>query len=835
MRVPVSWLRDYVDIAPIESIDPDLLEKALVRVGLEVEAMVDLRSTVTGPLVVGRVLEIDELTGFKKPIRHCLVDVGTLGSNPGEPQSIVCGATNFVAGDLVVVALPGSVLPGDFAIAGRQTYGKLSDGMICSSRELGIGDDHSGIIVLPPDSAVDGVPVAPGDDARAVIGLDDIVIELAITPDRGYCFSVRGVARELAHSLDLAYTDPVAGITPAVPADGGYPVRVLDERGCDRFSAVTVRGVDPTARSPQWMQTRLAHAGIRSISLIVDITNYLMIELGQPMHAFDLRKLRGPLVVRRATDGETLATLDGTKRTLDRDDIVIADDSGVVSLAAVMGGASTEVADDTTDVLFEAAHWAPLAIAHTARRHKLPSEASKRFERGVDPELTLVAAARAVDLLTRYGGGTVDAGVTDVNTVAPRAEIRMAADHASRIAGVDYPPGLAARLLTDLGCTVVEDATVLRVTPPTWRPDLNEPIELVEEIIRIAGYDDVPSVLPPVEPSNGLTDDQRRRRTVGRALAESGLVEVITYPFLAAGVFDGLGLGGDDPRRVAVRLANPLSEEEPLLRTTLIPGLAAAVRRNHGRGIRDLSVFEMGLVFRPSLDAPPPPVVGVDHRPSDAELAAIDAALPAQPRHVAAMYAGDVDPEGWWGPARAGGWADAVEAARVTVTAAGATATVRAGTYAPWHPGRCAEIVVDGTVVGHAGELHPSVCEELGIPARTSAMELDLDAIPFPGVTEAPKFSTYPAALIDVALVVGEATPADDVRVALSEGAGPLLESIRLFDVYTSDTLGDGKKSLAFSLTFRAPDRTLTGEEAIAARDAAVAVARERFGATLRA
>jgi phenylalanyl-tRNA synthetase beta chain len=548
-------------------------------------------------------------------------------------------------------------------------------------------------------------------------------------------------------------------------------------------------------------------------------------------------------VVRRAVDGETLATLDGTKRTLDGHDIVIADDSGVISLAAVMGGASTEVADDTTDVLFEAAHWAPLAIAHTARRHKLPSEASKRFERGVDPALTTVAAARAVELLTRYGGGTVDPGVTDVDTVLPRPEIRMAVDHPSRIAGVDYPAGTAARLLADLGCAVTDEGETVLVVPPTWRTDLTEPIELVEEVIRLSGYDRVPSVLPPVQPSNGLTADQRRRRTVGRALAERGLVEVISYPFLSPETLDSLGLSADDPRRVAIRLANPLSDKEPLMRTTLLPGLAATLRRNSGRDLRDLALYEIGLVFLPTLDAPTPPVLGVDRRPTDPELAAVDAALPAQPRHVAAMYCGDADPAGWWGPARPADWSDAVEAARLTVVAAGATPTVRAGTQPPWHPGRCAQIVVAGsetdggrleTVVGYAGELHPEVCAALSIPPRTCAMELNLDAIPLPGLTEAPRFSTYPPALIDVALVVDARTPADDVQDALVDGAGPLLESVRLFDVYTSETLGPDRKSLAYSLTFRAPDRTLIGEEAIAARDAAVAVAAERFGATLR-
>jgi phenylalanyl-tRNA synthetase beta chain len=818
MRVALSWLREFVD-APA---DPALLEKALVRIGLEVEEMTDLGGSVTGDLKVGRVLEIEELTGFKKPIRHCKVDVG----NP-EPQLIVCGARNFAEGDLVVVVLPGAVLPGDFAIAERMTYGRVSAGMICSARELGIGEDHSGIIVLPPGSA------QPGDEARPIVGLDDIVIELAITPDRGYCFSVRGVARELAHSLGLAYTDPVARITPLVADADGYPVVIEDPAGCDRFTAVAVRGVDPSAESPAWMKARLVHSGQRSISLLVDITNYVMLELGEPMHAFDLDKLRGPLVVRRAVAGEKLATLDGVVRALDTDDMIIADDSGVISLAAVMGGASTEIGDGTTNVLFEAAHWAPLSVAHTARRHKLPSEASKRFERGADPAIGPVATARAIELLTEIAGGTVG-GVTDVDTVAPRTEIRMSIDHPARIAGVDYDRDLPARLLVELGCAVVTDGDALVVTPPTWRPDLNEPIELVEEVIRLAGYDDVPSVLPPLRPGTGLTAQQRRRRSVGRAMASAGYVETICLPFIAPGSFDALGLPDDDPRRIAIRLANPLSDEEPLMRTTLLSGLLAALRRNGGRGQRDLALFETGLVFLPTLGAPAAPALAVDHRPSDAELAEIDAALPDQPRHIAAVLTGEFAPAGWWGAGQAASWSDAIEAARVAVTAAGQTATVRAATRAPWHPGRCAEIVVGDTIVGYAGELHPEVCAALEIPRRTCAMEVNLDAIPLPGTPMAEPLANYPLALIDVALVVPSATPAGEVESALISGAGELLEGVRLFDVYTSDALGADKKSLAYKLTFRAPDRTLTVEEAVAARDAAVAVAASRFGATLR-
>lgn len=828
MRVSLSWLRDYVD-APA---DPAVLEKALVRIGLEVEEITDLSTTVTGPLVVGRVRSIEELTGFKKPIRHCLVDVGR-----AEPQSIVCGATNFAAGDLVVVVLPGAVLPGNFEIAERQTYGRTSAGMICSAREIGLGDDHTGIIVLPPDTAA-----APGDDARPVVGLDDLVIDLAITPDRGYCFSARGIARELAHALDAPFTDPASLVTPVAAAPGGYDIRIDTARtdregeqpGCDRFTAVVVRGIDPKAPTPPWMAARLIAAGMRPISLMVDITNYVMLDLGQPMHAFDLDALAGPLVVRRANAGETLSTLDGTVRRLDERDIVIADDSGVISLAGVMGGGTTEISDGTTNVLFEAAHWAPLSIAHTARRHKLPSEASKRFERGVDPALTTVGAARAAELLTTYGGGTIAAGVTDINTVAPRAQIRMAIDHPARIAGVDYPTDLPGRMLAALGCTVVADGDYLRVTPPTWRPDLTEPIELVEDVIRLASYDDIPSVLPPLRPGRGRTPSQKRRQAIGRALAATGYSEVWCLPFISPDVFDALGLPADDERRHAMRIANPLSDEEPLLRTTLLPPMLATLRRNIGRGQRDVAIFEMSLVFQPSLDQPLPPPLPVDHRPTDEQLAAVDRALPAQPWHIGAVLAGDRELPGWWGEGRAASWSDAIELARVAVEAAGATPVVCPAERAPWHPGRCAEIRVGDTVVGYAGELHPEVCAAFEVPKRTCAMELDLDAIPLPGVPMAASLSNFPTALIDVALVVDADTPAAGVQDALVAGAGNLLEGVRLFDVYASDAIGEGRKSLAYKMTFRAPDRTLTVEEAVEARDRAVAVAAERFGATLR-
>jgi phenylalanyl-tRNA synthetase beta chain len=830
VRVPVSWLREYVELPA--DLDTDGLEKALVRVGLEVEEIHDLRAVVAGPLVVGRVRSIEELTGFKKPIRYCLVEVGE-----SEPRGIVCGATNFAADDLVVVALPGAVLPGGFGIAARTTYGHVSDGMICSARELGLGDDHAGIIVLPPDTAAappDRPGAVPGEDARPVVGLDEIVIELAVTPDRGYCLSMRGVARELSHALGVAYRDPATATLPLDSDGPGHPVRVDDPAGCDRFTAVAVRGVDPAAASPAWLKRRLTLAGIRSISLSVDITNYLMLELGQPMHAFDLGRLTGELVVRRARPGERLTTLDGVARTLDPEDLVIADDTGVVSLAAVMGGATTEVSERTTDLLFEAAHWDPVTVARAARRHKLPSEASKRFERGVDPQLTPVAVARAAALLTEYAGGTVDSRVTDVYAVAPRQPIPVPVDLPARTAGVAYPDERVVELLTEIGAVVERDGDRLAVTPPTWRPDLTDPADLAEEVIRLDGYDRVPAELPIAPPGNGLTAVQRRRRTVGRALAEAGYDEVLSYPFTGPAALDALGIPADDPRRRTVRLRNPISSDEPDLRTTLLPPLLATLRRNIGRGQRDAALYEIGLIFEPATATGEPPHLGVDARPGDDELAAADAYVPRQPWHVAAVATGEVDTAGWWGAGRVADWSDAVDAARLVVASAGQTAQVRAGSYAPWHPGRCAEILVAGRVVGHAGELHPQACAGLDLPRRTVAMELELDALPLPGVTVAPPISGFPPALIDVALVVDRRTPAASVQDALVEGAGDLLEAVRLFDVYTGEQLGGERKSLAYKLTFRAPDRTLTVEEAVAARDAAVATAADRVGATLR-
>ncbi|MEH0421951.1 phenylalanine--tRNA ligase subunit beta [Streptomyces sp. B21-083] len=833
MRVPLSWLREYVDL-PATQTGRDVQEK-LITVGLEVETVEQVGAGLKGPLVVGQVLTIEELEGFKKPIRFCTVDVGT-ANGTGEPQEIVCGARNFAVGDKVVVVLPGAVLPGDFAIAARKTYGHTSHGMICSGDELGMGDDGSGgIIVLSPEHEV-------GTDAIELLQLVDEVLDIAVTPDRGYALSLRGIARETAIAYGLPLRDPALLDVPA-PNAYGYPVEVADPFACDRFTARTVTGLDPDAQSPIWLRRRLHKAGMRPISLAVDITNYVMLELGQPLHAYDRTRVQGAIGVRRAEQGEKLTTLDGVTRTLDAEDLLIVDDRGAIGLAGVMGGANTEIDDTegtTTEVVIEAAHFDAITIARTARRHKLASEASKRFERGVDPQAASAAAQRTVDLLVLLAGGTADAGVTEVISPSAPRTISIPANHPDKVAGVEYGRETVVRRLQQVGCDVYGQDELL-VTVPSWRPDLTDPNDLAEEVIRLEGYENLPSTLPKPPAGRGLTDRQRLHRRVGRALAGAGYVEALNYPFIGESVFDQLGLAADDPKRKVVKLANPLSDEEPALRTTLLPGLLQALRRNDGRGSHDLALFETGLVFHPQDELLIAGRLPVDRRPTDEEVASLTAALPVQPRHAAVVLAGAREQAGWWGKGHPADWADAIEAARSLAHEAGTELLVRAGQYGPWHPGRCAElaVVVDGTeqVIGYAGELHPRVLKALHLPARTCAMELNLDKLEAgsSGVPKGPKISTFPVATQDVALVVAREVPHADVEAALREGAGELLESLRLFDVYESgEQLGEGRKSLAYALRFRAADRTLTVDEASAARDAAVALAGERTGAVLR-
>jgi phenylalanyl-tRNA synthetase beta chain len=794
------------------------------------EAINSPGAEIKGPLVVGRVLTMEpEPQKNGKTINWCSVDVGD-ANGTGEPQGIVCGAHNFKPGDLVVCILPGGVLPGNFEISARKTYGHLSAGMICSARELGIGEDHDGIIVLPEGAG------EPGQDARGVLGLDEEIIEFEINPDRAYALSLRGIAREIAVSVEGAtnFRDPALRDTPAANEDG-YPVVIEDADGCHVFVARTVTGFDPTAPTPDFIAQRITAAGMRPISLAVDVTNYVMLETGRPIHGYDGDRLQGPLVVRRARDGERLTTLDSADRALSTEDLVVTDDSGLIGLGGVMGGETTELNDDTTKVVIEAAHWDPVSMFRTGKRHKISSEAGKRNERGVDPTICEAAADRAVELLTTYGGGTAAPGVTVVGTPPEMPQIEMSYDLPARISGLEITADQAVADLEAVGCVVHRGADHLTATPPPWRPDLTDPYDLVEEVTRLAGYDKIPSVVPKAPGGRGLTRAQVLRRRVGRTMAGEGYVEVLNFPFVGESDLDLLEIPAEDPRRALLRLSNPLSAEAPAMTSTLLPGLLKTAAKNVGLGAGSVAIFETATVTLPKA-AGPAPILPVDRRPTDAEFDELTKALPDQPLHLALVAVGEDESAGWWGSGRTVTWADAVDAVRAVAEALGLDVNTRAARLAPWHPGRCAELLVDGTVVGHAGELHPRVCTAIGLPKRSVAAEVDLDKLLERAIhlRPAPTYSTYPVAKEDVALIVDADVAVADVEQALREGAGELLESIRLFDVYTGSQVGEGKKSLAFALRFRASDRTLKEGESVAARDAAVAEAAKRTGAALR-
>lgn len=835
MLIAQNWITRILRYAnPEWGVSAADLDAGFVRVGFETEGYESLPE-ITGPLVIGRVETIRELEGFKKPIRHCHVNVGE-ANGTGELQSIVCGARNFAEGDLVVVSLPGTVLPGNFEISARKTYGELSAGMICSAMELGLtSQQNSGIITLPEGSGV------PGEDARPVVGLSDTVFDVNITPDRGYALSARGLCREIASAFDLTFVDPLkepaaAGLNVEVPEVSGEAATVHLDPACGarRFGLRRVRGIDPQAVSPFWLQRELMLCGQRPVNAATDVTNFVMMLLGQPMHAFDAAKIRGDITVRPARAGEKLETLDHVVRDLDPDDIVICDEERIQSMAGVMGGLTSEISEETTDVYLEAAIWDPVAVARTSRRHKLSSESSRRFERTVDPALVEAALDIAASLLVEIAGGEIDPGRTLHGAVQEMPTISLRSSFPSELAGVNYSEDTVVRRLEEVGCQVSPAGEgTLSVTPPTWRSDLTMPAELVEEVLRLEGLADIPSILPTPRGGRGLSPLQKRRRAVGHALAYSGYAEILPSPFMSKDVLECWGLSAEDPRQALVEVQNPLDSAQAHLATTLLPAMLDAVVRNVARGRADLSMFGLQQVsYRRADSSPMPSVAG---RPDEATLRELYDSLPEQPLHVATVGVGKTVIEGPLSEAQQYSWADSVESARIVARAAGIELDIAQGEQSPWHPGRCAQLLWEGTTVGYAGELHPQILTAMGLPARTCAMELNLSAIAVTESLPAPVLSAFPSLHQDIALVVDAAIPAEDVRRVLLEGAGDLVEAVTLFDVYRSEQLGANKKSLAFAMEFRAPDRTLTDEEANEWRLAAAERAREAFGAEMRA
>ncbi|WP_134322400.1 phenylalanine--tRNA ligase subunit beta [Cumulibacter soli] len=826
MRVALSWLTELVP--QLSGRSGEEVADLLTGLGVEVDEIDGAGPDDINGLYVGQVVDIEELTEFKKPIRYCQVRFDD-GSDPERTRGIVCGATNFAVGDKVVAALPGAVLPGDFKISARKTYGRISDGMICSALEMGMGEDHSGILILSEDAPV-------GADAVELLGLHDAVLVTEPTPDRGYQLSLRGIAREVAAAIDAPFVDP-ADAVPAAASGDGFPV-TLEDAACDVFTTRIIRGFNPAAATPDWMARRLTASGMRPISLAVDVTNYVMLLLGQPLHAYDLDRLDTRIIVRKARAGERVTTLDDVDRELSADDLLITDESGIQGIAGVMGAEYAEISAQTSNIMLEAAHFEASAISRTARRHGLLSEAGRRFERGVDPLLPAKASALAASLLVQYGGGAADDTMVTAGRPTLPPPLTVDVRRIRALIGVDYSVERVSECLTSLGCEVAVNGEQVSVRPPSWRGDFVEPTRVAEEVARVDGYDKIPTRLPQAKAGGGLTETQRAKRRASRALAAAGYVETPSMSFQDDAELDTFGIEPDDERRRSVRIANPISAEQQTLRTTLMPNLLAALRRNVSRGADHVATYETGTVFfEPQQPRPAAPVIDRGIHPNPQQLADLDAARPIERLHAAVAVAG-AEPNAWFGAGAAASWRDAVEAARLLADAVGTDIEVRQAQRAPWHPGRCAAILTAGTqeVVGYAGELHPQVCEAAGVPARTSVAELDLDALIEHSSTRAtaPRVSPFPRAVQDLALVVDDSIPVARLEQTIRAAGGDLLEDVRLFDVYTGEQVDDGKRSLAFALSLRADDRTLEHDEITAVREAIISAVQSEHSATLR-
>jgi phenylalanyl-tRNA synthetase beta chain len=818
LKLPIRWIEEYVKLP--KNISTDKIVETLVKIGFEVES-VEIFGGVDGPLVVGQVESIEVLTEYKKPIRYCIVNVGN------KKQEIICGASNFQVSDQVVVALPGSVLPGDFKITERETYGKISQGMICSAREIGFSESHEGIIVLAEK-------YKNGQDAKGLLGLGEVVLDISVLPDRGYAMSVRGIARELATALGVDFVDP-AKVKISKPKKSSKLKVSLKTKDASKIALVFLKNYDPQSVTPMFMQKRLAQVGFRSISLPVDITNYLMIEIGQPLHAFDSDKISGGIQIRAAKPNEKIETLDHVKRSLKSNDLVIADSTKALSIAGVMGGLESEITTQTTNLIIESAIFDRGTISGTARFHKLISEASKRFERGTDDEINEICAVRCADLLVKYGKAQiVGMALTAKKIFKNKTSFDLA--EIKRLIGFEIPNKEIEKIFTSLQIVISKKGKIWILTPPSWRHDLLNSADYVEEIIRIWGYEKIPTQLPQTVLGKGLNKQQLNKKNISIKLSSLGLNEVLNYPFIGLNQLDDLNIDGKDIRKNVVKLANPLSEQSPFLRTSLLPGLIGALTRNISRGIDDLALFEQGSVFFLNKAGPIKTSPAVGKRPAVAEIKNINDHLPFQPTYISGILYGNIQTQGWGISAREYQWQDSIEIVRQLFFEFGIQINLKNTKFAPFHPGRCAEILIEGHVVGHAGEFAPSVTEKIGLNGKVFAFEINKNYIDqFSEIHKAPLVSAMPVMKEDLAFVVNQNVKANEVRKTIQSVNLDLIESVNLFDVYQGTNIEKDKKSLAFNLRLRASDSTISTEVASQLRQEIIAKVHSQHGGTLRA
>jgi len=793
MKFNLDWLREFVDLP---TNDPEEISNALESLGHEVESWERVSHRFNG-IVIGRVLEVSAHPNADK-VRVTKVDVGD------EVLDIICGAWNFEAGAVVPVAIPGAVLQGDLEIAKRTIRGITSNGMICSESELEVGEDAAGIMVLDDDYPEAGEQL--GEDFALLLPKDDVVFDVSITPNRPDCMSVYGLARELAAFYDIPLVEPNLEIPGG---EASTSVTIIDSVACPRFVGREVRGIS-VGTSPHQIRARLVAAGVRPISNVVDASNYAMMEFGHPTHAFDLDRLGDTVVIRRASHDEPVTTLDDVERTLDASDIVVANGEKPVAIAGVMGGADTEVTDETANVLIEAAYWNPPSVLMTSKRLGLRSEASARFERGMDPEFCKLAADRVAQILVTTAGGTVG-GVVDEYPVqsAPRL-IELHLSEIERLLGIRLDARAAAGLLARFGFGV-SGGDPLTIEVPTRRPDVLRPADLIEEIARLYGYDNIPGRLR-FGNGLGLPDRDRRLRVVRSVMTGVGYHEIFSFSFIGSADLDVLHLPHDDPARTGITVVNPLHEEEGVMRTTLLPGLLKAASSNLGKRVEDVRLFEFGKVFLPG-----------------------EGVLPDQPDRLGFVAAGraerrwDADARGYDVYDATGLWDLIAQSMRLEGV------ELRSTDRAPFHPGRAAEIVHDGAVIGIVGEVHPAVADAHGLDGRVIAGEVEVD--PLVTEPEAWQFvvpSSYPPQVFDLAFELDAAVPARALLAAVDAAGGGMVEKRVVFDVYEGEPIPAGRKSIAINLTIRSPDRTLSDEDVAPVRKAIVEAVQTATGGTLR-
>lgn len=795
MRVPLRWLEEFVAV----DVPPERLAELLDLSGTKVEAVHRPSGDIAGVTVA----EVQEILPHPNADNLSLVDVDSGG---GDTQRVVCGAKNFAVGDRVPLAQVGARLP-EMEITERKIRGEISRGMLCSAAELGVSSDAAGILVLPADAEL-------GTDVVSLLGLDDTVFELEVTPNRPDCMSILGVAREVAAILRNELKVPDAELQATQPLVSPVEVTVQDTSGCPRYLARYMDNVS-VGPSPAWMASRLLSVGVRPISNVVDATNYVLFELGQPLHAFDAGKVHDQhIIVRRAKRGEVIRTLDGQDRHLDPDDVLITDKKKILAIAGVMGGGDSEVAAETTTVILESAHFHPASVAFTSRRHGLRTEASARFERGSDPEVVELAAARAAGLMASLAGARVSETVTDIYPEPiERRKISLRPQRAGALLGAGVATQQQVQYLTALGLEVSERGSTLDVEVPTFRPDLTREVDLIEEVGRLAGFERLPATLPPGR-SGRLDREQSAERALRRLLADVGLHEAWTSSFMSPRDLEWLGLTADDPAASSVRLSNPMSEDEPAMRTTLLPGLLRAAALNERQRASGVALFEIARVYEPS-----------------------DQQLPREALVAAAVMTGARRTSAWDSPEEGWSFFDGkgiVEAVFDSLGLDRPGFTPVSGL--PFHPTRAAAITFNGATAGALGELHPDVARRWDIERRAVAFELALAPLlaALPPKTKVTQLSRFPSNFVDLALVVDASVPAEEPQKIITEAAGAELASVRLFDVYEGDQIPSGKKSLAFALELRSAERTLTDGEAAAVRDRVVEALSERLGAQLR-